>query len=485
MKKFAAGVLACLIIGVFGCGGGGGSSTPPGSSGILVTKAAGGTVAAGNASVVIQPGALAADTKIWVQPAPDTVPPAPTKLQILGGTAYDLSPNGTTFSTSAALTIRYNPKSLPSGVPESTVAIYTVVSSVWQKVSGSVVDPVAHTVSVPVAHFSVYAALCPQYIGSGPLYDVVNLGTLPGDAGSTPNGISSDGKVVGLSTSSKGVLHAFLWANSNITNLGTRPGDIWAIAYGVNASGVAVGISLPDNSNAYPVQFYQGQVTQLETAFGLIEGSATAINDHGDYIVSNALSQGGTVTQLVGFTRSTSSGALNNSGAVAGTLQSHAAIWTGGNITDVGLLPNYDSTEGTAISNNGSLVGNADIGGSGKPVGFLYQGGTMSKVSPVTGDNIARPTGVNDAGQVVGTSTLDDAGTHGFVYQNGVTQSLTDLIDPQSGWQITYAYGINNAGQIIAKGFNNGSQQAILLNPKTPPALGALAWFKPPVRKKR
>jgi probable HAF family extracellular repeat protein len=371
------------------------------------------------------------------------------------------------------------------GGPESTIAIYTVVSSAWQKVSGSVVDPVAHTVSVPVSHFSVYAAVCPQYIGSGPLYDVVNLGTLPGDAGSTPDGISSDGKVVGFSTSSQGVLHAFLWANSNISNMGTRPGDIWAIAYAVNASGVAVGISLPDNSNAYPVQFYQGQVTQLETAFGLIEGSATAINDHGDYIVGNAISQGATVTQLVGFTRSTSSGALNNSGSIAGSLQSHAAIWTNGGITDVGLLPDYDSTEGTAISNNGSLVGNADIGGSGKPVGFLYQGGTMSKVSPVTGDNIARPTGVNDAGQVVGTSTLDDAGTHGFVYQNGVTQRLSDLIDPQSGWQITYAYGINNAGQIIAKGFNNGSQQAILLNPKTPPALGALAWFKPPVRKKR
>jgi len=67
---------------------------------------------------------------------------------------------------------------------------------------------------------------------------------------------------------------------------------------------------------------------------------------------------------------------------------------------------------------------------------------------------------------VVGTSSQGFVTAHGFIYQNGVTQSLDSLISHTTGWQITQAYGINNQGQIIALGTNAGVQRALLLKPK-------------------
>lgn len=469
MKTNPRIAFALLTLALAGCGGGGGGSTNNGGGeGTLVTKATGGTVSNGRASVRIPANALIADTRITVKPASGTLPPAPTHFQILGGTAYDFGPSGLTFveGTPAVLTLTYSVASLPPGVPEDSIEVYTLVSGAWQKVAGASVNATAHSVSIPVGHFSVYALICPAFIGSGPTYDVVDLGLLPGDAGATPYGLSSDGKVVGLSTSAAGDLHAFLWQNGALTDLGHREGDIWSQANDVNSSGVAVGISFPDNSNAFPVKFENGTVTQLKTQFGFVGGTATAINDGGDYIVSRAIFRNGTLTPFVGFVPSGESGALNNVGDVAGTAEPDAAIWHDGSVRDVGVLPGYDYARGVALSESGILVGTAAVAGEDLPVGFLYRNGAMTKISPLAGDNILLPHGVNDAGTVVGTSSQGFITVRAFIYENGVTQELNSLISRATGWQILHAYGINDRGQIIGLGVNGGIQHAVLLNPK-------------------
>jgi len=458
-------LMACALTGCGGGGGGGGTKTGPTGPGTLVTKVAGGTVSSGKAVVVIPPNALAADTTILVQPAPGTLPAAPTNFQILGASAFDLTPNGTEFSTPASLTITYSPASIPAGVPETSLAIYTVASGAWQVIDGSTVNTVNHTISVPLAHFSVYAVLSPSFVGSGPIYTVVDIGILPGDAGSIPAGISSNGLVVGTSSSAAGTLHAFLWSNGALTDLGHRTGYFSAKAYAVNSSRTAGGISLPDFSSAFPVLFQNGTVTQVNTAFGPIGGSVTAVNDHGDYIVSNAINKGGTLTSFLGFTPAPEAQALNSVSDVAGSAGNTAAIWRSGAIVSVGVLPGYDSSAGTALSDNGLLVGTASVNGTNTPVGFILSGGTMLKISPVSGDDIALPEGVNNNGQVVGTSSADFVTARGFLYENGVTSDLNSLISSISGWQILHAYGINNNGQIIAYGVNAGVQHALLLNP--------------------
>jgi probable HAF family extracellular repeat protein len=61
--------------------------------------------------------------------------------------------------------------------------------------------------------------------------------------------------------------------------------------------------------------------------------------------------------------------------------------------------------------------------------------------TPING--IGRPSGINGTGQIVGY-TLGGEQTHGFLYTNG---DVTSIMAP--GSRNTFAYGINNAGQIV------------------------------------
>ncbi|MFY9233940.1 MAG: hypothetical protein WAO58_05695 [Fimbriimonadaceae bacterium] len=53
---------------------------------------------------------------------------------------------------------------------------------------------------------------------------------------------------------------------------------------------------------------------------------------------------------------------------------------------------------------------------------------------------------------------------------------LNDMLDSTSqGWDIRYAYDINNKGQISAVGYKNGQRRGVLLQPikdRTPVIIG-------------
>ncbi len=74
------------------------------------------------------------------------------------------------------------------------------------------------------------------------------------------------------------------------------------------------------------------------------------------------------------------------------------------------------------------------------------------------------PTGMNDNGQVVGWLTQPQP-PRPFLYSGNVTHNLNDLIDPASGWQLLYAFDINNRGQIVGLGKLNGLWSGFLLSP--------------------
>jgi len=75
---------------------------------------------------------------------------------------------------------------------------------------------------------------------------------------------------------------------------------------------------------------------------------------------------------------------------------------------------------------------------------------------------------INNHGHVVGNS--NHLGS--FVYRGRRMESLNALIDPRSGWNISFARGINDAGQIIADGARGGVQYAVRLDLIRPHALG-------------
>jgi probable HAF family extracellular repeat protein len=482
-KTLLAVLLTSLAVAILGCGGGalnsnsphgssgsgssGGSSTTGSTSGVI-NKDKGGVVSSadGKAVVVVPPKALLQNTKITVAPADIALPAPPENAQILPGTAFSLSPDGLFFAIPGSLTIRFDPINLPIGAPETSVQIYTISNGIWQPVPGGIVDTASHAISVPIGHFSVYAVMGPVTFGSGPIYDVVDLGVLPGDSASSPGGISSDGKVAGLSTGPNGSLRAFLWSNGLISDLLKRPGDIGARATAVNSSGVAAGTSIQNTQAAFPVLFNHGLVTQVSTEFGQGGGTVTAINDAGDYVVGNALVRGGVLTPFSGFSPSDKSGALNAKGVVAGSSGAHAALYRSGSVTDAGLLPEYDVTVGIALSDDDKLVGTATKTADAKPVGFLYAGGVMTKIPPIEGDNILIPSAVNLAGQVVGTSSKDFLTSRGFIFSNGTVMDLNALIPLGTGWHISQAVAINNRGQIAAAGVSGNLGHALLLTPR-------------------
>lgn len=97
---------------------------------------------------------------------------------------------------------------------------------------------------------------------------------------------------------------------------------------------------------------------------------------------------------------------------------------------------------------------------------------------------------INDGGQIVGwglddryTSPFNVNANRAFLYENGEYVSLNGRIDPNLGWLLEAASGINNSGQIVGRGVNaQGQYRYFELTPNVPePAaiwsFGILAAF--------
>ena len=54
---------------------------------------------------------------------------------------------------------------------------------------------------------------------------------------------------------------------------------------------------------------------------------------------------------------------------------------------------------------------------------------------------------------------------HAFIYENGRIVDLNGLIQQDSGWRLTWAFGVNNHGQIVGYGLAKNKFRAFLLTP--------------------
>ena len=87
---------------------------------------------------------------------PTSVPPPPPQGTIVQ--PYEFGPSGATFAPPLAMTLKYDPATLPSGVSESTLYIAYWDGSQWQKLP-STIDTVTRTVTALVPHFTDLAVL--------------------------------------------------------------------------------------------------------------------------------------------------------------------------------------------------------------------------------------------------------------------------------------------------------------------------------------
>ncbi len=120
--------------------------------------------AGGAVKIVIPPGAVSGPLAITVTPnaSPPALPALPalsTTAFLVGGTTYNLGPEGTTFSAPITVTIKYDPAKLPAWVGPGDLMLLHHNGTQWEKLPNLVVDPVAHTLTATATSFSPYGAV--------------------------------------------------------------------------------------------------------------------------------------------------------------------------------------------------------------------------------------------------------------------------------------------------------------------------------------
>ncbi len=273
---------------------------------------------------------------------------------------------------------------------------------------------------------------------------------------------------------------AFFHDGSNMTNLGAGSGGFESRAHSVNASGQVAGTAYgPAGAQA---TLWSGGATQSLGSLGGSDSYAMAINAAGQVAGSATNSGGvgraflysaGTMVDLGGAAQGWSAAyGINDGGHVVGYGETEPGVFRAFWWNPVAGMTFLDTLGGAqsyafAINASGSITGH-----SNSPEGYLraylYANGAMADLGTLGGFS-SFGYGINDYSYVVGHSFLANSPeTHAFLYAGGAMHDLNRLIPRDSGWLLTQAYGINNAGQIAGMGLLDGRPQAFRLDPLNP-----------------
>jgi probable HAF family extracellular repeat protein len=256
--------------------------------------------------------------------------------------------------------------------------------------------------------------------------------------------INDAGQIAGWSTSPT-LPKAFLYDHGMVHDLGTFPGGGSSAAYGINAAGEVVGQADTWNGQTHAFLYSGGIMRDLGTLGGGWISSAIGINDAGD---------------IVGY---------SYIGPPPPPNYYHAFLYSKGVMRDLGTLPGgITYSNATGINASGQVAGYATVATgaeSGYAHAFLYANGTMTDIG-LSHVN-TRANGINASGLIVGVSNgliVGVSNVFPFLYTpaSGILD-LNSLLPPNSGWTLSGAYAINDAGQIAGWGFFMGQPYGAVL----------------------
>jgi uncharacterized protein (TIGR03437 family) len=357
---------------------------------------------------------------------------------------------------------------------------------------------------------------------------IQDLGSLPNLPSCTGTAISQSGNVTGYCTVAGGSVflgtssHPFLYSKGVLTDLGQTGKP--SVPTGVNDSGVVVGayvdVDLSKGLSVSPFIYQNGSlqpfvgVPDNAAPFGLSnagDSAATQVAEGGFnfFVASQALliTGAGTSTTLSsaeasqGFAFGISAAGDWIAGGTANVISHQLAslngtLWHAGAFQALPVVPNFNYATATGVNDAGSASGMAftfdftqlvDPHATGHAV--LFENGAVTDLGTLSTDRTSAATGINNSGTVVGFSTalapdlslfagpeLETAASlsHAFVYTNGTMYDLNRQLINGTGWQLTSAIAVNDAGQIVGTGIVNQQQHAFLLTPVVLPQIGAV-----------
>ena len=131
--------------------------------------------------------------------------------------------------------------------------------------------------------------------------------------------------------------------------------------------------------------------------------------------------------------------------ALSGALNAQSLQYT---ISDLGTLQGKTNSYATGINSAGDVVGSSYSGGSDSHA-FIYSGGVMTDLGTM-GRIYSHAEAINDTGAIAGWLAAPGAATnHAFLLKNGTMQDLGAI--SYSPYNLSYANAINSSGQIAGQ----------------------------------
>ena len=283
-----------------------------------------------------------------------------------------------------------------------------------------------------------------------------------------PYGINEDGVVLGTTSSSASVKHAFVWEDGEETYLGHIPGgQVWTYPYAINDSGLVVGNSLGDPGNSR--QFFTWQDGEF-TNHGIISVGYDPLPPE-DLSDSSSGMDVNELGQVVGYTQRRGS-----SIDVADICR--VWIWQDGEVTTLPLFSEDPESYqwAAAINNNGEILGSCRDEANGTRQ-LIWDNGVTTFLEDMPGLRSPYAESFNDDGLVVGSAISPNNEMRALFWDNQHrVYDLNALLDDSgTGWVLERARAINNNGWIVGGGINpDGKGRGFLLIPIPEPSIATL-----------
>ncbi len=336
-----------------------------------------------------------------------------------------------------------------------------------------------------VGALGAVALVATQVALATPHYEVVQIGNLPGTSKGNVVAINNNSVVAGNSFAGNEI-QMFRWSEANGMSSSGFPLHDRIIANDINDAGQIVGLSYLGGMQG--MRHEPGLMIGFAPAPGHVYSRGLGINNWGQMVGTSVTNQGvemaakfpggwGELLPNYGPQENSSARRINDAGDAVGHTDlagtNRAALFRSNNtLVDLhAMLAGSIYSRAMDINDSGRIIGFTTNNASFTQ-GFLINFETgVTTIDPLSGHDFLYLDAINATGQIVGTSKRSSGSASDAVIWDstlGLT-SLNTLIDPNSGWELRQATGINNNGYIVGMGTFQGVETNFLLKPVPEP----------------